>query len=447
MGGYLWFVLAHSPVFLLWVVVWVTLPWKCWCTSGSGRARLASRAIARTRAVGAPNTIATTAGLAYPDAHRMAVVEPPVVAITRLAPIMRAVSSTAFALIGGRPGCGTGGASPMAGTGLSSRKAVAMRRSASVLAASSLIELTGSGMVGLLVDFAGAVAHGAADGRSGMQAGGERVGAASFAGGARVDGLGLGVGGGLGAAGPHAPGTVGILLESARALASGGADGRSGMQAGVERVGAASFAGGARVDRLGLVAGAGLVAAGLHGPGGLERRGFGGGDGPAGGLLHGPGDGADGAPLLLPHSGLDQAPPVHAGDRLHVLRRDLRVQLPREDRAPDGDLEQVGVLGAAAAGRRGLDRLQVGRLDEGVFPAVAVAAVPPGRGSGEAVAVEGERHGGAVGAAVGDAVERRAKDLQGGGHSWRFHSFQVVMRVVMGRDCAGQSRDEGRDGS
>src|SRR5690606_19058623 len=297
MGGYLWFVLAHSPVFLLWVVVWVTLPWKCWCTSGSGRARLASRAIARTRAVGAPNTIATTAGLAYPDAHRMAVVEPPVVAITRLAPIMRAVSSTAFALIGGRPGCGTGGASPMAGTGLSSRKAVAMRRSASVLAASSLIELTGSGMVGLLVDFAGAVAHEAGNGRS-------------------------------------------------------------GMQAGVEGVGAASFAGGAGVDRLGLVVGVGLVAAGLHGPGGLERRGLGGGDGPAGGLLHGPGDGADGAPLLLPHSGLDQAPPVHAGDRLHVLRRDLRVQLPGEDRAPDGDLEQVGVPRPTAARRRGPDPLQ-----------------------------------------------------------------------------------------
>src|SRR5690606_38689656 len=332
------------------------------------------------------NTQATTAGLAYPDAHSTAVVAPPVVAMTTLAPIMRAVSSTALALMGGRPGCGTGGASPMAGTGLSSRKAVAMRRSASVLAASSLIELTGSGMVGLLVDFAGAVAHGAADGRS-------------------------------------------------------------GMQAGVERVGAASFAGGARVDRLGLVVGVRLVAAGLHGRGGLQRRGLGGGAGPAGGLPHGPGDGADGATPLLPPSGLDQAPPVHAGDRLHVLRRDPRVQLPREDRAPDGDLEQVGVIGAAAAGRRGLDLLQVGRLDEGVFPAVAVAAVPPGRGSGEAVAVEGERHGGAVGAAVGDAVERRAKDLQDGGHSWRFHSFQVVMRVVMGRDCAGQSRDEGRDGS
>src|SRR5690606_11739535 len=112
---------SHSPVFLLWVVVWVTLPWKCWCTSGSGRARFASRAMARTRAVGAPNTIATTAGLAYPDAHRMAVVEPPVVAMTTLAPIMRAVSSTAFALIGGRPGCGTGGADPTTGSGESSR--------------------------------------------------------------------------------------------------------------------------------------------------------------------------------------------------------------------------------------------------------------------------------------------------------------------------------------
>src|SRR5690606_18808812 len=185
---------AHTPLVRVWVVWLVRGPWKCWCPSGSGLALRRSREIARTRAVGAPNTQATTAGLAYPDAHSTAVVAPPVVAMTTLAPIMRAVSSTALALMGGRPGCGTGGASPMAGTGLSSRKAVAMRRSASVLAASSLIELTGSGMVGLLVDFAGAVAHGAADGRSGMQAGVERVGAASFAGGARVDRLGLVVG-------------------------------------------------------------------------------------------------------------------------------------------------------------------------------------------------------------------------------------------------------------
>src|SRR5690606_33172580 len=98
---------------------------------------------------------------------------------------------------------------------------------------------------------------------------------------------------------------VGLLVDFAGAVAHGAADGRGGVQAGVEGVGAAAFAGGAGVDRLGLVVGVGLVAAGLHGPGGLERRGFGGGYGPAGGLFHGPGDGADCATLLLPHGGLD----------------------------------------------------------------------------------------------------------------------------------------------